>query len=215
VERVGRSAQRHEYATAGRLEPLHPRLVGVLPTGRGAEAHPRTGKMGSTAYPQMLLVERARPERAVAKPASVGAYGHRVGRGDKSSWRLAGGRPAGIAPGAKQRYSPQARLSISIGACREVKAAGSNRRMRKTACPVVWEGAGAQSPALDPIRTILHFTSALNNSLYVPCIWARCCAGNPISTTRPWPSLADTTAARRARFSSPTSHPLSSNSRSS
>jgi hypothetical protein len=25
-------------------------------------------------------------------------------------------------------------------------AAGFNRRMRKTACPVVWEGHGAQSP---------------------------------------------------------------------
>ena len=30
-------------------------------------------------------------------------------------------------------------------------AAAFNRRMRKTARPVVWEGAGAQSPAPDPI----------------------------------------------------------------
>ena len=30
--------------------------------------------------------------------------------------------------------------------------AAFNRRMRKTARTVVWEGAGAQSPALDPIR---------------------------------------------------------------
>jgi len=29
--------------------------------------------------------------------------------------------------------------------------AGFNRRMRKTARPVVWEGDGAQSPSLDPI----------------------------------------------------------------
>ena len=29
--------------------------------------------------------------------------------------------------------------------------AGFNRRMRKTACPVVWEGHGAQSPCPDPI----------------------------------------------------------------
>jgi hypothetical protein len=28
-----------------------------------------------------------------------------------------------------------------------------NRRMRKTARPVVWEGAGAQSPALDLIMS--------------------------------------------------------------
>ncbi len=30
-------------------------------------------------------------------------------------------------------------------------AAGSNRRIRKTVRPVVWEGAGAQSPIPDPI----------------------------------------------------------------
>jgi hypothetical protein len=31
------------------------------------------------------------------------------------------------------------------------EAAGFNRRMRKTARPVVWEGARAQSPSLHPI----------------------------------------------------------------
>jgi hypothetical protein len=34
------------------------------------------------------------------------------------------------------------------------KEAAFNRRMRKTARPVVWEGAGAQSPAPDPIEKI-------------------------------------------------------------
>src|SRR6476660_5845282 len=108
--------------------------------------------MGPTAYPQMLLVEMARSEGTVEKPASIGTDRDCVGCSDKSSRRLAGSGAAGIAPGVKQHYPPQIRLSISIGACRAVKAAGSNRRMRKTACPVVWEGAGAQSPALDPIR---------------------------------------------------------------
>jgi hypothetical protein len=32
--------------------------------------------------------------------------------------------------------------------------AAFNRRMRKTARTVVWEGAGAQSPALDPIKAL-------------------------------------------------------------
>ncbi len=31
-------------------------------------------------------------------------------------------------------------------------SAGFNRRMRKTACPVVWKGCGAQSPQPHPIR---------------------------------------------------------------
>ena len=45
--------------------------------------------------------------------------------------------------------------------CGEVKAAAFNRRMRKTARPVVWEGDGAQSPSLDPIQKAWpHKTSA-------------------------------------------------------
>lgn len=34
---------------------------------------------------------------------------------------------------------------------REGEAAGFNRRMRKTACPVVWKVCGAQSPQAHPI----------------------------------------------------------------
>jgi len=34
--------------------------------------------------------------------------------------------------------------------------AAFNRRMRKTARPVVWEGAGAKSPALDPIDALRY-----------------------------------------------------------
>ena len=45
-------------------------------------------------------------------------------------------------------------------------AAAFNRRMRKTARPVAWEGDGAQSPSLDPIQgvcpTILRFYSVLS-----------------------------------------------------
>jgi hypothetical protein len=38
-----------------------------------------------------------------------------------------------------------------------VTAAGFNRRMRKTACPVVWEGDQAQSRSLDPIQAGLVY----------------------------------------------------------
>ena len=44
-------------------------------------------------------------------------------------------------------------------------AAGSNRRIRKTVCPVVWEGAGAQSPVPDPITgRVAGFALALARS---------------------------------------------------
>ena len=39
----------------------------------------------------------------------------------------------------------------SFGTLRRSYAAGLNRRMRKTACPVVWEGDRAQFQSLDPI----------------------------------------------------------------
>ena len=81
----------------------------------------------------------------------LGLTRYRSGCRDKSSWRLAGGRQPAIASGPEQLSPTPVRLSLSIRSCRALKAAGFNRRMRKTARPVVWEGDGAQSPSLDPI----------------------------------------------------------------
>ena len=45
-------------------------------------------------------------------------------------------------------------VDSTVGACgSDIKPAGLNRRMRKTACPVVWEGWRAQSRQLDPFQT--------------------------------------------------------------
>lgn len=43
------------------------------------------------------------------------------------------------------------------------KAAAFNRRMRKTARPVVWEAGGAQSPSVDPIQK-----SEFSHTLFSP-----------------------------------------------
>src|SRR5437588_5000773 len=43
-------------------------------------------------------------------------------------------------------------MEATISPCGGVSTAAFNRRMRKTARPVVWEGDGAQSPSLDPIQ---------------------------------------------------------------
>ena len=57
-----------------------------------------------------------------------------------------------LADGAEQRGVAALWVSDAIGSCgHHVEGAAFNRRMRKTARPVVWEGAGAQSPAPDPI----------------------------------------------------------------
>ena len=48
---------------------------------------------------------------------------------------------------------PEELMEHAIGSCLTIKhEAAFNRRMRKTARTVVWEGAGAQSPAPDPIN---------------------------------------------------------------
>src|ERR1035441_1514602 len=117
--------------------------------------------MDSKAYPQVLLVKMARPPGAGTEPASVGSYRTLAGRGDESSRRVGSGRPAGTTVGTAQ-FRPAARgLSFTVRSCRAVKAAGFNRRMRKTACPVVWEGGGAQSPSLDPIRIARELDSQI------------------------------------------------------
>src|ERR1035441_9399039 len=103
--------QWHEYATEGRLEPIRTRLVGILPTGRGEKALARAGEMDPPVYPEMLLVEMARPQGAGTEPATVGTYRQSSRCGDEWSRRVESGRPAGITPGAEQRRPETARLS--------------------------------------------------------------------------------------------------------
>lgn len=59
-----------------------------------------------------------------------------------------------------------------------------------------------------------YCNSALNRSLKVPCVCARCCVRKPMRTTVPSPSFADTIAALLARCFSPMSQPLCRTSRS-
>ena len=54
------------------------------------------------------------------------------------------GRRSSLSGGENRKERPCTRL--------ERASSDSNRRILKTVRPVVWEGAGAQSPALDPIQ---------------------------------------------------------------
>ncbi len=79
-----------------------------------------------------------------------------------------GGRPLG--PGTEgprvEPVKPEGRRSSPSGGENrkerpftrlERASSDSNRRILKTVRPVVWEGAGAQSPALDPIQDAAMF----------------------------------------------------------
>src|SRR6266576_998997 len=71
-----------------------------------------------------------------------------VAQSSRGAWHLAGtgSLHAALSNGTLRRsgFLLPSDLAGSSGAC-------FNRRMRKTARPVVWEGGGAQSPSLDPI----------------------------------------------------------------
>jgi hypothetical protein len=52
-------------------------------------------------------------------------------------------------------------------------AAGFNRRIRKTVRTVVWEGDGAQSPSLDPIKSMPVAVFAVSEQLGLQGAWQR------------------------------------------
>jgi hypothetical protein len=83
---TGDGAQQPEpqpQTTARRLGAIHTRLVGVLPIGPSATTSRRPRGMGPQAYPEMLLVEMARPEGAGAKATTAWVERHRSRGGDE------------------------------------------------------------------------------------------------------------------------------------
>ena len=76
-----------------------------------------------------------------------GARGTLLGPGMEGP-RVEPGKPEGrrssLSGGGNRKERPCTRLERASG--------DSNRRILKTVRPVVWEGAGAQSPAPDPIQ---------------------------------------------------------------
>jgi hypothetical protein len=80
--------------------------------------------------------------------------------GESKAVDLLEGTDRGEASPHQTRYSAEVLNEMTMeevlaasfhGRTQRDTAAGFNRRMRKTACPVVWEGHGAQSPRPDPI----------------------------------------------------------------
>jgi len=104
-----------------------------------------TRTLDSETDAQMLLAALARQERAQEETPTAGYP--RPGAQDRfqRSGSLAGGQDSHAPSSIVQQNAPPLRLLTTIRA-RGPSAAGFNRRMLKTACPVVWEGHGAQSP---------------------------------------------------------------------
>src|ERR1017187_4060134 len=81
--------------------------------------------MGPQAYPEMLLAEMARPERAGATAPTAGLERHGSRRSDEQSRRVESGSPTRAASSFKQLGPTTIRLSRSIGSCKPVRVLGS------------------------------------------------------------------------------------------
>jgi hypothetical protein len=113
-----------------------------------------TGGMDSAAYPEMLL-------DSVAQRCRTGACARRAGGSSPGAQNSADG-PRGLVHGSYNDHEcgaegPNAAslwLPYAIRSCSHVRAAGLNRRMRKTSRPAVWEGGGASIPVTRPDQSL-------------------------------------------------------------
>ena len=101
--------------------------------GGAKDRRSRTGPMVDSSAGSQLPPETGRGEPS----SGPGMEGPRVEPGKPE------GRRSSLSGGGNRKERPCTRLERASG--------DSNRRILKTVRPVVWEGAGAQSPALDPI----------------------------------------------------------------
>src|SRR5579863_4463822 len=139
----------------GSLEELYSGLVGILPTGRRQAGDIPAGRLDTSAYPEVVLAAVEQQEGSRAKTARSGRERTAVESGLQRPGRVARCGGALYAKGAEQGGPSENRLPGAIRPCGEV-AAEFNRRMRKTARPVVWEGVWAQSHTLHPILRSAH-----------------------------------------------------------
>ena len=145
---MARQPESKQQPTARWLEPPRTGLVGILSTGRGTRADLPPGGLDPPAHPEVLLAAVAHRRGSGTETAESGRLAAEFASGAYQPRGVAYGPPRGAEYRAQQCASPLLRLSPALGSC---GAAEFNRRMRKTACPVVWESDGAQSPSLHPI----------------------------------------------------------------
>ncbi len=142
---VAKLPKLNERGAQGAMVRLRAGMVGLLPPSRSYPSGFSTGTLDPETDAQMLLAALARQERAQEETPTTGYP--RPGAQDRlqRSGSLACGQVSHAPQSIVQQNAATLRLLTTIRACGP-SAAGFNRRMLKTACPVVWEGYGAQSP---------------------------------------------------------------------
>src|SRR5207249_5629270 len=122
---------------------------------QGTPQHFRNGRLDTPPYPGLLLAAMGQLERTAAQTTPTRTERPTAESRAQFQRGVAHRGQSQLADGFKQRGLAPSWILNAIRPCGHcVRAAAFNRRMRKTARPVVWEGAGAQSPALDPIDLV-------------------------------------------------------------
>src|SRR3990167_7124183 len=128
-------------------------MVELLPVGRLAAGSDKPRRMGAPPHAQMLLVEMAPPARTNQRPAETGSQGSRPGDGLQRTRSVGNSQTLRDATSLEESDAQPLWVYTSMGLCGGTKVTSAlfNRRMRKTACPVVGKGRGAQSLRPHPI----------------------------------------------------------------
>ena len=124
--------------------------------------------MDTTPHSELLLATLARLARAAAQAATTRTERTPLKSGAQFQGSVAHRSQSELADGAEQRGITALWVLDAIRPCFPMKMeAAFNRRMRKIARTVVWEGAGAQSPAPDPIGSeeLLNLARELHRML--------------------------------------------------
>jgi hypothetical protein len=102
----------------------------------------------------------AQPQRTVQRIEATGHQRTGIGRSGIKVRGMANGHSRDSEPSIENAKAQSGRPHTTMGAC-GMRPAELNRRMRKTACPVVWEGQRAQSRWFDPIQSQFHHSGGI------------------------------------------------------
>src|ERR1035437_1562491 len=133
------------------MDCLHPGLVELLPTRRLAAGSARPQRLDSAAHAQMLLAAVENAAGPSQRAQEIGCERARPGQRLVCQRGMADGAALRAATIAEEQDTGEVRTHhpLEFRGGRQLTAAGFNRRMRKTARPVVWKGQGAKSPRPD------------------------------------------------------------------
>ena len=106
-----------QRAVAAELAALSPRLVGLLPAGRGTQVHLPAGGLDQETHPEMLLAALARRGGTGKRLAAVGSASPAAAHGAHESRGVVHGHHLDRERGAANRHAAASWLLDAIGSC--------------------------------------------------------------------------------------------------